>query len=352
MFRDKGAGVSKLLLDEAAIRESCSQLAQVILQGGDASQKTLSTSAMLKVDEYWNIAKRFSESLSRSGVDPRLVGGMLGEAVALATPGMRDDLLWLETVLQAYVELLAPSVPIGDQQRQFRTQFCRSLHQSLGHPSSRTGPSGVIAVRELWQSASPDEWEQALDRYWELVRPENIELEKRLESLQISWLRSLGPQAWYDFLHDDYFRWKYTASNRYATTTKSLRYYLSEGKLQELLEIGQRLWNINPNDVRAGLSIASEIRGLGTAGASGLLSLVYPMHYGTVDQFVVKALREVDGLPEATSLAKMKPEGLSLRDGELLIQIMHRKAMENNERFAVTHWTPRLIDKVLWTYGR
>jgi len=48
----------------------------------------------------------------------------------------------------------------------------------------------------------------------------------------------------------------------------------------------------------------------------------------------------------------MSPENLSISDGVLLIDILTRKANENNELFGVSSWTPRKIDMVLWTYGR
>jgi hypothetical protein len=48
----------------------------------------------------------------------------------------------------------------------------------------------------------------------------------------------------------------------------------------------------------------------------------------------------------------MNPEGLTIKDGVVLIQIMSAKAAENNRQFQTTDWTPRKIDKILWTYGR
>lgn len=43
---------------------------------------------------------------------------------------------------------------------------------------------------------------------------------------------------------------------------------------------------------------------------------------------------------------------LTIKDGVLLIHIMAGKAAENNRMFQTNDWTPRKIDKVLWTYGR
>jgi hypothetical protein len=168
----------------------------------------------------------------------------------------------------------------------------------------------------------------------------------------LPWLRTLSPKGWYDFLHDEYFRWKYTAPNRYATTTIQLRRYLNDQALDELDQVCQILLTFNPSDTRAGLVAAKKIRGMGTAGASGLLSLMYPEHFATVDQFVVKALRQVDDLPETSRLSKMNPLNLSINDATLLIGILTRKARDNNRLFGNSDWSPRKLDMVLWTYGR
>ena len=207
-------------------------------------------------------------------------------------------------------------------------------------------------ITDLWRSSDPMAWEQALQRYWHFVQPRNRELERALDALDLKRLQGLNPQGWYDFLHDEYFRWKYTAPNRYATTTIQLKKYIDGGELDELESLRQQILNIDRNDVRLGLETAKKIRGLGTAGASGLLSLMYPDHFATVDQFVVKALRQVSDLPEAKALSTMNPLNLSVTDGALLISILNRKAKENNRLFGTSAWTPRKIDMVLWTYGR
>lgn len=173
-------------------------------------------------------------------------------------------------------------------------------------------------------------------------------LERELNELKVEQIASLDPIEWHDFLHDKYFRWKYTAPNRYATTTAALRRYLDSDQLDRLFDIKERLLRFNTSDISTGLSIAKEIPGLGIAGASGLLSLMYPDHFATVDQFAVKALCQVSGLPESGEINGMKPENLKLRDGILLIDIMRRKARENNEAFGTDFWTARKIDMVLW----
>ncbi len=210
-----------------------------------------------------------------------------------------------------------------------------------------------LSIAELWRSSDPSTWACALERYWQLVKPANLELERTLEQLDLARIRSLDAQEWYDFLRSEYFRWKYTAPNRYVTTTQRLAQYVAEPCGLELLHgIKCRLLEIDPANIRAGLTLACEIRGLGTAGASGLLSLMYPAAFATVDQFVVKALRAVDDLPEADALARMKPQALTIADGVMLIGIVSRKSTENNQAFGTGAWTPRKIDQILWTYGR
>ena len=71
-------------------------------------------------------------------------------------------------------------------------------------------------IAELWRSPDSTAWEQALARYWLFVQPRNMELERALDALDRTRLQGLSSQGWYNFLHDEYFRWKFTAPNRYA----------------------------------------------------------------------------------------------------------------------------------------
>jgi len=209
-----------------------------------------------------------------------------------------------------------------------------------------------MTINELWHSGNAHAWNQALERYMRFVKPADVELIRELEPLNLERIRELDAQGWYDFLFDKYFRWKYTAANRLATTRRSLSKYTENGRLDELLSIKERLLSFPKRDIKQGLLIATSIHGLGIAGASGLLTLMYPDQFGTVDQFVVKALRQVEGLPQRAALERMNPEGLKPTDGVILIQIMRDKAVENNRAFTMDSWTPKKIDEILWTYGR
>ena len=206
-------------------------------------------------------------------------------------------------------------------------------------------------LESLWKTGDRQSWHHALERYWLYVQPKNLELERELDRIPVERLRNLDALSWFNFLEKKYFRWKYTAPNRYATTTAHLRKHADGEGLEELDRIRIALINHNPSDIEKGLEITKGIRGLGTAGASGLLALIFPEYYGTVDQFVVKALREISDLPEGKALAAMNEDAISVKEGVLLIQIMQRKAHQLSHALQ-EQWTPRLVDKVLWTFGR
>lgn len=82
-----------------------------------------------------------------------------------------------------------------------------------------------------------------------------------------------------------------------------------------------------------------------------MLAVLFPELFGTVDQFLVKALRQIPNLPQKAIIDAMNPESLKHDEGVLLVQIMRLKAAELNRLFSTTQWTPRKIDMVLWTYG-
>ena len=203
-------------------------------------------------------------------------------------------------------------------------------------------------ISNLWNSKFESDWKAALEKYWGFVRPDNVGLEKELNDLKLEKIMELDQDGWYDFLHDSYFRWKYTAPNRYASTTLLLRRYKDSDQLDKLFDIKMRLLNFDISDISVGLLIAKEIHGLGVAGSSGLLSLMYPNDFGTVDQFAVKALCQISNLPESKDLIKMNPDNLTLKNGKDLINIMRGKAKENNAIFGTDYWTPRKIDMILW----
>ena len=62
----------------------------------------------------------------------------------------------------------------------------------------------------------------------------------------------------------------------------------------------------------------------------------------------MKALSNVESLPERDQVLRMNPKSLTVKDGIVLIRIMREKSNELNNKFKTDFWTPRKIDKVLW----
>jgi hypothetical protein len=200
----------------------------------------------------------------------------------------------------------------------------------------------------LWHHGGVADWRNALEFYWQLVRPENIEIEREMEALDSNTIINMGQFEWSEWLYDKYFKWKYTAPNRLVTTRNKLKEHIANNP-KGLYDIKRQLFTLNRSDSAQALRTAKQIGGLGTAGASGLLGVLFPWEYGVVDQFVVKALRRISDLPQRERLTAMNQDNLTVRDGAILIDIMREKALDNATRFRDPNWTPRMIDKVLWT---
>jgi len=210
-----------------------------------------------------------------------------------------------------------------------------------------------METSKLWNSSKESDWRDHLDRYWTFVKASHLAIEKEFDSFDVSVVHDMNKQECYKFLKNKYFYWKFTAPNRYATTTKHLKKYLGpDDNLDNLYAIKQKLLQFDKEDIKAGLAIAQQIRGLGIAGASGLLAVLFPKHFATVDQFVVKALSEVKDLPNKERITNMNPQQLTIKDGVILISIMRKKATDLNQQFSTNFWTPRKVDMVLWGSSR
>ena len=209
-------------------------------------------------------------------------------------------------------------------------------------------------MEHLWIEGSAADWERALSLYDRYVT--DPDLEHQMETLEPDIVRNMSAQQFYEFLHDRYFVWKYNDPRRLVTSRRHLERYSVEGlgKLSQIQQLIFYAYELGPDNSEVLLIVTSLVYGLGTAGASGLLSLLFPSRYGTVDQRVVYALNGVNSLPEHDRIESMEKHAdeLSVNDGVFLEDIMRRKSEELNHRFHTDEWTPRKVDKVLYTMGR
>lgn len=204
-------------------------------------------------------------------------------------------------------------------------------------------------IGELWDSGAEASWALAYLHYYELLG--NRALEDELENLSADEVKQLDGEWFYRFLYEKYFPWKYTANNRLVRNRKLLTEFYNERGCDGFSQIHSRLFENDRHSDSEMFRLLRPIKGLGTAGISGLLAILWPEEYGTVDQFVVKALRQVESLSveERSRLEAMNPDNIRPVDAALLLGIMRKKAGRLNLDFHTDFWTPRAVDMVLWS---
>ena len=177
-----------------------------------------------------------------------------------------------------------------------------------------------LTTADLWKSNDAQEWHRTLASYWQMdpVR-RNLAREQYIEALDPEAIRKADEEGWRAFLRI-YFDWKYTG-NYLPQRLEDLE----SNEPERLLSIKGLLFDSDFTNIRRTLERARYIKGLGTAGASGLLAVLFPEWFGTVDKFVVEALRQVPTLPERERIKKMKPKNLTDDHAVLLVDTIAGK---------------------------
>lgn len=214
-------------------------------------------------------------------------------------------------------------------------------------------PKASNALKFLWYSGSESDWKEALNSYDAMLNDNHRAIENYINNIDADEVKNMDVNEFYRFLYDKYFPWKFTdgrilKSNR----ERNLEKYIRNNELHVLDSIHKRLFTTSRHDIYSCLNVVEKIYGVATAAGSGLLAILFPEDFGTVDRFVVERLQELDDPNFKKKLDKMKPESLNTKDGVYLIQIMRTKAAELNAKFDTDFWTPRKIDMVLWSFGR
>ena len=204
-----------------------------------------------------------------------------------------------------------------------------------------------MKINEIWNSKEISVWKDALAEATKETERDNS-IETKMSKLNIEYIQHLPVEDFYSFLHDDYFVWKYTAKHRLTSTRNSLKKY--ENDMNELREIQDGLFSFDLSKTRLGLQAAGEIYGLGVAGASGLLALLFPSYFGTVDEMVVRALLTCDEYRDDAIIKAINPQDIKRKDAVYLIEQFKKKAHELNELSNEYCWRPRDIDVILWHF--
>ena len=204
-----------------------------------------------------------------------------------------------------------------------------------------------MKINEIWNSKEIRVWKDALaEATKETGRDDSIET--KMSKLNVEYIQHLPVEDFYSFLHDDYFVWKFTAKNLLAYTRRYLKEH--ENDMDELREIQEELFNFNLSDTKSGLKTASKIHGLGVAGASGLLALLFPSYFGTVDDMVIRALLTCDEYRDDENIKAINPQDININGAVYLIEQFKKKAHELNALSNEYCWRPRDIDVILWHF--
>ena len=195
-----------------------------------------------------------------------------------------------------------------------------------------------------WDSLSQADWDKALKKYNDyLTNDEKASRDARVTLINYSIIRKMSAEEFNDFLYKEFFPWKYTAPNRLATTRKSL----SKMSVNDIGLIKNFLCSPALSDVQL-LDVALKIKGLGPAGATALLSILYPDRFGTLDQFVVKCLQAAPSLSGDHIIRGVNPNSIKKDEALYIIRLMQNKAITLNNAFGTHTWLPRTIDKAVW----
>lgn len=209
--------------------------------------------------------------------------------------------------------------------------------------SQTTNKNKTNYSESFWDNTSDADWRAAEEHYWDLILSTNMQIEKELNNLDPLSVERMTPNEFYDFLYYKYYPWKFTDA-RYLKKNREHLEMKHCNNLSSLAAVQKELFSFDRNNIYKGLQIiTTQVGGLGTAGASGLLAILFPKDFATVDKFVQAAMVDfgiLDNKPMSDKLATQ------------MISLMRDKADELNRVNHTNYWTPRKIDKVLWAYGR
>jgi len=208
----------------------------------------------------------------------------------------------------------------------------------------------MVSIQDVWTSQENSVWCAQIDAYWKHVEAQGKKaLEEEMSNLSSQIVRDYGDQGWRDFLAMKYISWKHQPGPFWRSIqTKFLARYAPEEQQALLGTIKRRVFACDPEKTRELLEAVDEIYQFGVPSASGLLSLLFPSYFGTVDRFAIQFLQRIEELKDNTKIQRIKPKNISLDDAVQAISIMRVQAAKNNHLFRTDYWTARRIDMILY----
>jgi hypothetical protein len=210
-----------------------------------------------------------------------------------------------------------------------------------------------LSPRELWHSNSPEPWDALIGAYWRqpTVR-RTLQIHKELEHLDREEVLGRAPEDWYQWLRDSFMPWKFEA-HRVPVRQRDIDGQWATASGREDIERVRRTMVVamERGGFEEAVSLAKSIKGIGVSAGSAMVTLLFPGRCATGDDRVVGFLRAVPDLPEHQEILGISdPKQLRICEATVISRIAGSKAADLNGKFGVQCWTPRLVERSLWTY--
>lgn len=194
-----------------------------------------------------------------------------------------------------------------------------------------------------WDSTDKRDWDRALALYnMHFGGTDKASIDTRVTLINAQIIEKLSTEEFVCFL-EEFYDWKY--SNTGASRNKNLFSQWIKDNIHIVESLKQSLCQSSLSDEEL-IKISKEIKYISVAGATALLSIMYPDRFGTVDKFVVLCLKE--SLPNDSIIQSTNEEDIKIEQAIYIEKLMREKAKELNKLFSVVTWNARAIDKATW----
>ncbi len=199
---------------------------------------------------------------------------------------------------------------------------------------------------ELFKLKNENEWKKYEDViYVKLAGEQDRFIEKRIKK-ELKSLKEMGVGKFFKVLEEEYCGWiKMLPINR--------RYMIEmyDSEKRNFTDIYRDLVAFIYDEefcedycfeyYKKGFAILEQINGVGEVAASGLLAIIHPKRFGIINSNVQEILNEM-----------FPGEFHGLEKSALMEEKLLEISKELNTLFGGNFWTPRKVDKVLWSVAK
>lgn len=215
----------------------------------------------------------------------------------------------------------------------------------------------MVTTSELWNSSEIEVWHEGLNSYWNIASVQcNLAIEIELDELYKSRGSVLlwDADLWYEFFLDKYLPWKLSSQPTYSHFRENFVRLYDENR-ERLREVMDRLSRLNRRNPEECIELLIGLDYIGIPMATGLLALLFPEDFGTLDRIILRNLKSIPDISSLFGLQNIDEQFLSRKTRRAVnlasnfIHLFRRKAEELNTLFETDAWTPRKIDMALWS---